>query len=74
MLSSEMAETTMPIGQTPMQQYSYGLHNNDMQSFQKPPLPQTLPTGSIRMALAQDTAASMLQGQDIYVSSSPPIF
>ena len=45
-----------------------------MQSFQKQPLPQTLPVGSIRMALAQDTAASWLQGQDIHVSSSPPIF
>ena len=45
-----------------------------MQSFRMPPLPQTLPVGSIRMALAQDTAASWLQGQDIYVSLSPPIF
>ena len=41
-----------------------------MQSFQKQPLPQTLPVGSIRMALAQDTAASMMQGQDIHVSFS----
>jgi hypothetical protein len=65
-----MAETTGPTGQIPMLQYSYGLHNNDMQSFQKPPSPQTLPVGSIRMALAQDTAASMLQGQDIHVSFS----